>query len=166
MQVSTWKSWLIRILLFVWGLQIIWLAWHFAPEAGDMVKRLVQGNWGEAVRQEDPFYRWLEDLASVIPPRAAYIFLDQYEAGKEIEASYHLYPRRHTLLSPQAPPSFLYFDMRRYQASYLLVRQRQQAIAPETRAAMHSPAFRPVKLPGSGLVFKVDHTLIHGDFYD
>ncbi len=163
---KTWKNFLFASLICLWLFQVLYLAWHFAPEAGDVGEKLVQGKWGEAIRKEDPFYRWLEDLARVIPPRAAYIFLDRYEAGKEIEASYHLYPRRHTLLSPQAPPSFLYFNMRRHQASFLLIRDPQQSIAPGTRAAMHSAAFHPVKLPGPGLVFKVDHTLLHGDFYD
>lgn len=157
---------LVRVVLFLWLIQVIWLAWYFAPETGDTGKRLLQGSWGQAIREEDPYYRWLEALKEDIPPRAAYVFLDRYEAGKEIEARYHLYPRRHTLLAPQAPPSFLYFYLRRYQASYLLVRDPKQAAAPGIRVAICSPAFRPLEFLGPGLVFKVDYQLIHGDFYD
>lgn len=163
---KSWKVFLIRFLLFLWGLQILWLAWHFAPEAADVGKRLMARTWGQAVREEDPFYRWLMQLQEIIPPRAAYVFLDRYEAGKEIEARYYLYPRRHVLLTPEAPPGFLYFDLRRYQASYLLVRDPKQPLNPDTRVALTSPAFVPVPLPGPGLAFRVDYRLIHGDFYD
>jgi hypothetical protein len=157
---------LLRIFLFLWGLNLLYLAWHFAPEAGEAGQWLVQGTWGEAVRQEDPLYRWAANLQEIIPPRATYVFLDRYEAGKEIEAAYFLYPRRHLLLAPQAPASFLYFDLGRYQASFLLLRDPDQPTAPSTKAAMRSAAFQPVGVPGPGLVFKVNHRLLHGDFYD
>jgi len=162
----TWKLSFVQVVLFLWLIQIIWLTWHFAPEAGDAGKRLLHGSWGQAVWGQNPFYRWLEALKEVIPPQAAYLFLDRYEAGKEIEARYHLYPRRHTLLVPQAPSSFLYFDLRRYQTSVVLIRDPKQPTAPSSHAAMGSPAFCPLKFPGSGLVFKVDYRLITGDFYD
>lgn len=163
---NTWKNHLFTAILCLWSLQVLWLAWHFAPEAGDAGKRLLLGTWGQAVREEDPFYRWIAQIKQVIPPRGAYVFLDRYEAAKEIEARYHLYPRRHALLLPQAPPSFLYFEVRRHQASYLLIRDLAQATGPSSWAALHSPAFHPVRFPGPGLVFKVDYRLIHGDFYD
>ena len=162
---KSWQSHLVKLLLCLWGVQVLWLAWHFAPEAGAAGKRLLQGTWGQAIRQEDPFYRWVAQLKEAIPPKGAYLFLDRYEAGKEIEARYHLYPRRHKLLVPQAPSSFLFFDLRRSQASFVLIRDPEQATAPSSRAAMGSPAFHPLKFP-PGLVFKVDCRLIHGDFYD
>ena len=161
-----WKLTLVQVVLFLWLIQVIWLAWYFALEVGDAGKRLFAGNWGQVLRQEDTFYRWLENLKGIIPPRATYVFLDRYEAGKEIEARYHLYPRRHRLLVPQAPSSFLYFDLRRYPASFVLIRDPEQPSDPSSRAAMGSPAFRPFLFPGPGLVFKVDYQLIHGDFYD
>lgn len=164
--VQSGKVFLIRFLLFLWGLQVLWLAWHFAPEAADLGRRLMAGTWGQAVRQEDPFYRWLMLLQEIIPPRAAYVFLDRYEAGKEIEARYHLYPRRHVLLLPDVPPGFLYHELRRNRAAFLLVRDSGQPLNPDTQVALTSPAFVPVPLPGPGLAFRVDYRLIHGDFYD
>jgi hypothetical protein len=164
--VKTWKNSFLTAILGLWGLHILWLAWHFAPEADEAGRRLVRGTWGEAVRQEDPLYRWAANLKEIIPPRAAYVFLDRYEVGKEIEAAYFLYPRRHVLLAPQAPASFLYFHLERYQASFLLVRDPDQPTSPGAKAAMGSAAFQPVKVPGPGLVFKADHLLLHGDFYD
>ena len=159
------KNWLTTIILTAWGLQILWLAWHFAPEAGDAGKRLIQGTWGQAIRQEDPFYRWVAQLKEVIPPRAAYVFLDRYEAGKEIEARYHLYPRRHMLLSPKAPPSFLYYTLRSHRASYLVMMNGGQPLV-GLKSALASPAFQAVDLQGPGLVFKADPTRLSGDFYD
>lgn len=161
---KSWQSHLVKLLFCLWGLQILWLAWHFAPEAGDLGKRLVGGSWGEALRQEDPFYRWVAHLKEVIPPRAAYVFLDRYEAGKEIEARYYLYPRRHVLLFPQAPPAFLYYDLRRYQARYLVVHNTHEP--PALKTALSSPAFQAVHLSGPGLVFKADPARLSGDFYD
>lgn len=163
---ATWKNYLFTAILCLWGLHLLWLAWHFAPEAGDAGKRLMLGTWGQAIRQEDPFSRWLAQLGEAMPPGAAYVFLDRYEAGKEIEARYHLYPRRHTLLTPQAPSSFLYFDLRRGRALFLVLRDPGQPISPSTKLALKSLAFHPVKFPGPGLVFQVDYQLLHGDFYD
>ena len=91
------KAQLIRLFLLAWGLQVLWLGWHFYPETQDLAVRLLHGKTGQAVRQEDPFYRWLMELSKVMPPQAAYVFLDRYEKGREIEARYHLYPRRHLL---------------------------------------------------------------------
>lgn len=162
----TWKSLVYRLFVCLWIIQILWLAWHFAPEAADLGKRLINGTWGQTIRQEDPYFRWLDGLKGIIPPRASYVFLDHYEAGKEIEARYHLYPRRHTLLRPSTPPSFLYFALRRHQASYLLIRDLELPLPPDTRSALTSPAFVPVELPGPGLVFRVNYRLLHGDFYD
>ena len=31
---KTSRLWLVRLILALWGLQVIWLIWHFAPEAG------------------------------------------------------------------------------------------------------------------------------------
>jgi hypothetical protein len=157
---------LIRVVSALWLLQVLWLAWHFGPQAGDAGKRLLQGGWGEAVREADPFQRWLAELEDVIPAQDAYVFLDRYEVGKYIAARYHLYPRRQVRVAPEAPPSFLYFHIRRHQASHLLIRDPEHPSAPATRAALASPAFQPLELPGPGLVFKVKQARLHGDFYD
>ncbi len=162
---KTWKNFLFASILGLWGLQILWLAWHFAPEAGDVGKRLIQGSWGQAVRREDPFYRWVAQLKEVIPPHASYIFLDRYEAGKEIEARYHLYPRRHVLLSPKAPPSFLYYFIKSSRATFLVMMNGgQPRVGLQTTLA--SPAFQKVDLQGLGLVFKTDPDRLLGGFYD
>jgi hypothetical protein len=163
---GTWHSNIIRVVLVLWLLQVLWLAWHFGPEAGDAGKRLTQGAWGEAVRAEDPYYRWLVKLQDIIPPRSAYVFLDRYEAGKYIAARYHLYPRRQVRLAPQTPPGFLYFHIRRHQASHLLIRDPEHPLAPATQAALASSAFQRLELPGPGLAFEVAHARLHGDFYD
>ncbi|HEY9074063.1 MAG TPA: hypothetical protein VIN67_08010, partial [Desulfobaccales bacterium] len=101
-----WKSFLTRALLILWGLQIIWLFWHFAPEVQDLARRIPQDDVGAAIRREDPLYRWAKSLATVLPPDATYVFLDNYEAGKEIEIRYFLSPRRHILLPPEATAPF------------------------------------------------------------
>ncbi len=157
---------LLRIFLLLWSFNLLYLVWHFAPEAWEAARRLVRGTWGENVRQEDPFYRWTENLKEIIPSRSTYVFLDRYEEGKEMQAAYFLYPRRHVLLLPQAPASFLYFDISRYGASFILIRDPDQSAAASAKAAMGSAAFHPVKNPGPGLVFEVNRQLLHGDFYD
>lgn len=161
-----WKSWLVGGILLLWGLQVVWLAWYFAPEIRDLAGRVARRDVGQAIRQEDPFYRWLTALAAIIPKDATYLFLDDYEAGKEIEARYHLVPRRHILLSPEVPPSFLFYVARQEKASFLIIREREKPLGPGAQAATHSPAFQPVPLPGPGLVFRVDYSRLLGSFYD
>ena len=98
-----WKSFLTRTLLVLWGLQVIWLFWHFGPEARDLVRRTAHQDVGATIRRENPLYPWAKALSAVIPPDASYVFLDHYEAGKEIEVRYFLAPRRHVLMAPEAP---------------------------------------------------------------
>jgi len=161
-----WRPWLIKCIAFLWGLQVVWLAWHFGPEARELAWRATHHRIGEAIRQEDPFYRWVTALAALISPEATYIFLDDYEAGKEIEARYHLTPRRHILLPPDVPPSFLFYALRKERASFLIIRDRERPLGPGVQAAIRSPAFSPVELPGPGLLFRVDYSQLRGDFYD
>lgn len=164
--VRNWKLWFSKVLLALWGLQIIWLAWHFAPEARDLAIRLAQRDVGAAIRREDPLYRWARDLATLIPPDAAYVFLDDYEAGKEIEIRYYLTPRRHLLLSPEAPASFLFYALHQDDASFLLIRGRDKPLGPGALAATRSPAVQAEELPGPGLVYRVDPSRLHWGFYD
>ena len=161
-----WRPWLLRCIALLWGLQLVWLAWHFGPEARELAWRATHHRIGEAIRQEDPFYRWLTALAAIIPPAATYIFLDDYEEGKEIEARYHLTPRRHILLPPDVPPSFLFYALRKERASFLIIRDREKPLGPGAQAAVRSPAFHPVEMPGPGMLFRVDHTRLRGNFYD
>ena len=109
---------------------------------------------------------WLLDLEKAMPPEAAYIFLDQYEAGKYIEARYHLYPRRQILMAPQAPASFLYYALQEYQASFLIIRDRAAPLGPGAEALIRSTASRPLDIPGPGRAFQVDCTRLQGFFYD
>ncbi|MEW6659073.1 MAG: hypothetical protein AB1424_10460 [Thermodesulfobacteriota bacterium] len=160
-----WKTWAVRLLLLLWALQLMWLAWFFAPEVQDLAWRLASYRTGAAIRQEDPFYRWLLALAEVIPPQATYVFLDNYEAGKEIEARYHLTPRRHVLLPPAIPPDFLFYALRQEKASYLIIREGDRSWDSQ-EAVEQSPAFRAMPGPGPGLLFRVDYTRLLGRFYD
>jgi hypothetical protein len=161
-----WRHRLTGLVLVLWGLQVIWLAWYFAPDIKELALRIARGQTGPAIRQEDPFYRWLMELAAAIPPGATYIFLDNYEAGKEIQARYHLTLRRHILHGPQLPPSFLFYAVRREGASALIIRESGQALGPGAQAAAQSPAFQRLELPGPGLVFRVDPTRLKGVFFD
>jgi hypothetical protein len=163
---QTWRLWLVRLILVLWGLQVLWLVWHFGPEAGDIGRRLGQGELGGAIRQEEPLYRWATQLKAIIPEHATYVFLDDYEAGKEIEIRYFLTPRRHILLPPNIPASFLFYALHQERATFLLVRKSGKPLGPGVRAALTSPAFQRVNLPGPGLVFRVDPQLLRWGFYD
>jgi hypothetical protein len=164
--VKNWQSSLTRALLVLWGLQIIWLAWHFAPEAGDLARRLAHRDVGAAIRQEDPLYRWTTALKAVIPESAAYVFLDDYAAGKEIQVRYALVPRRHLLLSAKVTASFLFYTLHQEHAGFLLIRESPGPLGPGAQAASHSPAFQPLNLPGPGQVFRVDSGRLGWGFYD
>ena len=164
--VRNWKFWLIRVLLALWGLQLLWLAWHFGPEARDLVRRIAQGDVGEAIRQEDPLYRWARALSALIPPDASYVFLDNYEAGKEIEVRYYLVPRRHFLLPPDAAAPYLFYVLHQEQASFLLIREGDQPLRSGARAVIQSQVAQPVVIPGPGKVYRVDHRRLPWGFYD
>lgn len=163
---KTWRFWILRLILGLWGLQVLWLIWHFGPEAGDLARRAAHGQVGVAIRQEDPLYRWAAKLKAVIPPHATYVFLDDYTAGKEIQVRYYLTPRRHILKTPNLPASFLFYALHQNDASFLLMREATQPLGPGVQAALHSPAFQPVNLPGPGRVFQVDSKRLHWGFYD
>jgi len=163
---SNWKSLLTRILIAIWGLQVLWLFWHLASEAGDIARRLGRGDVGAAIRREDPLYSWSEALTTVIPPNATYIFLDNYEAGKEIEVRYFLAPRRHLLMAPEIPAPFLFYAFHQEQALFLLQRNRTNPPGPGARAALRSGALEPVDIPGPGRIYRVDHTRFRWGFYD
>jgi hypothetical protein len=163
---KTWRLWLVGLILGLWGVQILWLAWHFGPEARDLVQRTARGSLGSAIRQEEPLYRWATALQAVIPESATYVFLDDYAAGKEIEVRYYLAPRRHILQLPDLPASFLFYVLNQEQAAFLLVRETDKPLGPGVQAALHSPAFHRVDLPGPGLVFRVDASRLRWGFYD
>jgi hypothetical protein len=156
----------VRLILALWGLQVLWLIWHFGPEAGDIVRRLARREVGGAIRQEEPLYRWATRLKAVIPDHATYVFLDDYAAGKEIEIRYFLTPRRHILLPPDIPAGFLFYALHQEHASFLLIRESPKPLGPGARAALTSPAFHRVNLPGPGLVLRVNAELLGWGFYD
>ena len=163
---KTWRLWLVGLILGLWGLQVLWLIWHFGPEAGDLARRAALGSLGGAIRQEEPLYRWAAALQAVIPESATYVFLDDYAAGKEIKVRYYLAPRRHILLSPEVPASFLFYALHQEHAAFLLIRESQTPLGPGARAALDSPAFQRVNLPGPGLAFRVDANRLRWGFYD
>lgn len=162
---NNWRHWLCWLFTGLWILQVIWLGWYFAPEARELVWRLARQHTGAAIRQEDSFYRWLLALAAIIPPRDTYIFLDNYEAGKEIEARYHLTPRRHVLLPPEVSPNFLFYTLSQEKASFLIIREGDKSWE-SIDAVKESAAFRLLPVPGPGLVFRVDRERLLGGFYD
>jgi hypothetical protein len=164
--VKTWRLWILRLILGLWGLQVLWLIWHFGPEAGDVAQRVAHQDAGVAIRQEDPLYRWAMTLKAVIPEHATYVFLDNYAAGKEIKVRYYLAPRRHILKPPDLPASFLFYTLHQEGASFLLLRGATQSLGPGAQAALQCPAFQPVNLPGPGRVFRVDAKLLGWGFYD
>lgn len=163
---KTWRLWLVRLLLGLWGLQVLWLIWHFGPEVIDVARRVARQNAGAAIRQEDPLYRWATALKTMIPQHATYVFLDDYAAGKEIQVRYYMAPRRHILLSPAVPASFLFYALHQEDASFVLMRDTGQPLGPGAQAALHCPAFQAVTLPGPGQVLRVDARLLRWGFYD
>ena len=120
------KPWIksaLGLALALWGLQVLWLAWFYWPDVQEMARMAWRGQAGPALRQEDAIYRWSQELAAVIPPMATYVMLERYEPGKELEVRYHLAPRRHVLLLPQTPASFLFYALHQDKAGYLVVRE-------------------------------------------
>jgi hypothetical protein len=159
-------AWALRLVLVLWVLQLAWLAWHLREESADLGRRLWAHSWGEAVRRDDPFYHWLLEVQRRLPPDAVYVFLDNYEAGKEIEARYHLFPREHLLRLPGAPPSLLFYTLRQHQTSHLLVRDGRRPPGPGLHAALNLGAVEPLDLPGPGSVYRVHPQRLTGGFYD
>ena len=147
---KTWRFWLVGLILGLWGLQVLWLIWHFGPEAADLAQRAARGSLGNAIRQEEPLYRWATALQAVIPESATYVFLDDYAAGKEIEVRYHLAPRRHILLSPEVPASFLFYALHQEHAAFLLIRESQKPLGPGARSRPPLPRLPAGKSPGAG----------------
>ena len=159
-------SWLLRVVLVLFVLQLAWLVWQLRQDMADMTRRLWTQTWGTAVLLEDPFYRWLTDLTRVIPPESTYVFLDNYEAGKEIEARYHLFPRQHLLILPASPPSLVFHTLKEHQASFILRREAQGPPGPGLKALLDLGAAQPLNLPGKGQVLRLNPQLITGGFYD
>jgi len=158
--------WLLRLVLGLFVLQLGWLTFQLRGDIEDLAQRGWHRSWGTAVREEDPFYRWVVELNRAIPPRATYVFLDNYEAGKEVEARYHLFPRRHILLLPESPPSLLFYTLKQDQATHIFVRDPKQPPGSGLEAALHLGAAKRLPLPGPGLVYRVDPQRIQGGFYD
>lgn len=158
--------WLLRLCLLAWALQGVLVLWELRPEIMDTGRRLLMGPRGAAVRLEDPFYRWVAELARVIPPESTYLFLDRYERGKEIEARYHLFPRRHVLAAPNLPPSYLFYLLRHFGAKFLVAHTAPEPLSPEVARAVRTPAFAPLPPAGRGQVFRVEVHRLQGDFYD
>jgi hypothetical protein len=160
------RHWLLRLVLVLFVVQLGWLVWQLRGDIGDMARRGWHHSWGMAIRQEDPFYRWVSELSWVVPPETTYLFLDNYEAGKEVEARYQLFPRQHLLLLPESPPSLLFYTLRQNHVTYIFVRDAKLPPGPGLQAALNLGAAKPLDLPGPGAVYRVDPKLIKGGFYD
>ena len=155
-----------QVLAVLWLVQVGWLAWHFAPDVADLAQRLASGRTGEAVRREEPFFQWLKHLQALMPPQSTYIFVDCYEAGKDIEARYFLYPRRIVRLHPTATPSVLYDKIKQERADFLVLRECNLYPQWQFLFAKDHPLFQACLESGPGLVFRVEHQLVRGGFYD
>jgi hypothetical protein len=155
-----------HLILVLWLGQLAWLAWHFAPEVVDLTQRLASGRIGEVVRQEDSFYTWLGEIKARVPDNSTYIFVDCYEAGKDNQARYFLYPRKMVSLNPLATPTVLFEEIDKEGSSFLVLRecnlypQWQFLFQPENQV------FQALPVSGPGLVFKVDPQRVTGGFYD
>lgn len=160
------RTWLPFIILALWLAQVGWLGWRFAPEAAELTERLFRGQIGDAMRHADPFYQGLAALADSMPPEATYVFLDRYEAGKEIEARYFLYPRRHVLLRPQASPAVLFNRLVQEKAGYLIIRRGNRAAALSYLEKPSHPAFQRLKTSPAGVLYKVQYQRLVKDFHD
>jgi hypothetical protein len=160
------KSFLIRIISALWMVQLVWLGWHFAPEAADLGCRLATCRVGEAVRQEESYYAWLEKVKTIMPAKSTFIFVDCYEAGKDIEAGYILYPRKIVTMNPMATPTALFEEIKEEGAEYLILRECNLYPQWQFLFQPDNPVFRRVEVPGPGLVFKVDLQKLTGGFYD
>jgi hypothetical protein len=155
-----------HLILGLWLLQLIWLAWHFAPEAWDIGCRLATCRTGEAVHREEAYYRWLKEIEALLPPTSTYIFVDCYEAGKDIEAGYILYPRKIVTMNPLATPAALFEEIKREGVEYLVLRECNLYPHWQFLFQPHNPVFHPLPVSGPGLVFKVDLQKLTGGFYD
>jgi hypothetical protein len=165
-RITPWRRRLLRLVLVLFLLQLGWLVWQFRKDIGDMARRGWSHTWGTAIREEDPFYRWVAELDRDVPHGVTYLFLDNYEAGKEVEARYHLYPRQHLLLLPESAPSLLFYTLRQNNVTYIFMRDAKVPPGPGLQAALDLGAAQRLNLPGPGLVYRVDPKLIHGGFYD
>jgi hypothetical protein len=154
------------LLLGLWLGQVAWLAWHFAPEVLDLTSRLAGGRIGEAVRQEDPFYTWLDEVKAMVPDTGTYIFVDCYEAGKDIQARYYLYPRKIVRLNPLATPTVLFDEISRKGADFLVLRECNLYPQWQFLFQPDNPVFQALPETGPGMVFKVDPQRVRGGFYD
>lgn len=160
------RDWLVTVILALWLAQVGWLSWWFAPEGKDLINRLLTGQIGAAIRQEEPFSQGLAEVQKIIPPAATYVFLDRYEAGKENKARYLLYPRRHILLNPQIRPAPLFDRLVREQAEYLIIRDGLPPAARYFLEYPNHPAFHYLMESKAGTVYRVRPDLLVGGFYD
>jgi hypothetical protein len=157
---------LLRAILILWVAQLAWLTWHFGPEAVDLGRRLATGRAGEAVRLEDAYYCWVQELKSLLPPSSTYIFVDCYEAGKDIEAQYFLHPRKMVPLNPLATPTVLFEKIKQEQADFVVLRECNLYPHWQFMFQPENPVFHALPASGPGMVFKVDSRRLTGGFYD
>jgi hypothetical protein len=127
---------------------------------------LASGKIGEAVHQEDTYYRWLRELREILPPASPYIFVDCYESGKDIEARYLLYPRKMVRLNPLATPSVLFEEIKKEQAEYLILRECNLYSHWRFLFQPENLVFQAIPVSGPGMVFKVEVRQVIGGFYD
>jgi len=165
MQATPERRFLAGILL-LWLLQLGWLAWHFAPEALDVGRRLRHGHAMAAGQPPDPFDRWLAELARVLPADCTYILVDCYETGNYAKMRYVLYPRRQIRLDPKATPTLLFTTIAQEGAAFVILGGCH--LAPQWQFIFQDrqTVFQTLTTAGPGLVLSVDSDRIIGGFYD
>jgi hypothetical protein len=150
----------------LWVLQLIWLAGHFAPEAGELLLRLRTAGAGPAQEAPAPLETWLASLLEVIPATATYILVDCYETGDYAKMGYALYPRRQIRLDPKVSPTRLYEEIKEHGATFVVVGGCQ--LPPPWDLLWQPPhdLFRPLLTTGLGQVYQIDPGRLIAGFYD
>ncbi len=154
------------ILGLLWLGQLAYLSWHFAPETVTLVQDLAAGRWGGGPAAAEPLAQEAEKLAALLPPTATYLFLDYYEAARDIKIRYLLYPRRQVRLEPRVTPTRLYAEIKRRQAEYLVLPRQVVFLGLDFLFSPEPEPFRPLTGDLDALVFQVEPQRLRGTFYD
>ena len=90
----------------------------------------------------------LKKSKALMPPASTFIFVDCYEAGKDIEAGYILYPRKIVTMNPMATPTALFEEIKKEGAEYLILRECNLYPQWQFLFQPDNPVFHRVEVPG------------------